>query len=131
VPVFESIRNPVMKDLTIFCTAQSGGEIHPKRLTNLYADRALTVYGRVPRNQKTLTCQLKGNSAGAPYDAVFTFTLENATKSTLDLRKAWAERAMFDLLAEYAENPSEHLLGKIAQFSKRYGVRNPYATDAK
>lgn len=131
VPVFESIRNPVMKDLSIFFTAQSGGEIHPKRLTNLYADRALTVYGRVPRNQKTLTCQLKGNSSGAPYDAVFTFTLENATKSPLNLRKAWVERAMFDLLAEYAENPSEQLLGKIAQFSQQYGVPNPYAKEAK
>jgi Mg-chelatase subunit ChlD len=131
VPVFESIRNPVMKDLSIFFTAQSGGEIHPKKLTNLYADRALTVYGRVPRNQKTLTCQLRGNSSGAPYDAVFTFTLENATKSPLNLRKAWAERAMFDLLAEYAENPSAHLLNKIAQFSTQYGVRNPYAPDAK
>ncbi len=128
VPVFESIRNPVLKDLSIVFTAQSGGEIHPRKLTNLYADRALTVYGRVPRGEKKLTCQLKGVSSGEPYDAFFTFTLERATKSSLDLRRLWAERAMFDLLAEYAENPSENLLIRMDQFSKTYGVRNPYAS---
>lgn len=126
-PVYESIRNPVMKDLSIVFATQSGGEIHPKKLTNLYADRALTLYGRVPRGVEELTCQLKGRSAGDSYDAVFTFTLKNATKDTLNLRQAWAERAMFDLLAEYAENPSNQLLQRIAQFSKTYGVRNPYA----
>ncbi len=127
VPVFESIRNPVMKDLSIVFTAQSGGEIHPKKLTNLYADRALTVYGRVPRGVKVLTCQLKGQSSGAPYDAVFTFSLERATRTSLNLRKLWAERAMFDILAEYAENPSAALLKRMEAFSEKYGVRNPYA----
>lgn len=126
-PVFESIRNPVMKDLSLVFTAKSGGEIHPKHLTNLYADRALTIYGRVPRAVKVVTCQLKGQSSSAPYDAIFTFTLEKARTSSLNLRKIWAERAMFDLLAEYAANPSAQLLNRIAQFSKAYGVRNPYA----
>ncbi|MBR4946643.1 MAG: VWA domain-containing protein [Kiritimatiellae bacterium] len=128
IPIFDSIRNPVMKDLSIVFATQSGGEIHPKKLTNLYADRALTVYGRVPRGVESLTCQLKGNSSTNPYDAVFTFSLKDAAREeTTNLRQAWAERAMFDLLAEYAENPSEALLTRIDQFSKTYGVRNPYA----
>lgn len=128
IPIFDSIRNPVMKDLSIVFATQSGGEIHPKKLTNLYADRALTVYGRVPRGVESLTCQLKGNSSTTPYDAVFTFSLKDATREeTTNLRQAWAERAMFDLLAEYAENPSEALLARIDQLSKAYGVRNPYA----
>ena len=126
-PIFDSIRNPVMKDLSIVFDTQSGGEIHPQKLTNLYADRALTVYGRVPRGVETLTCQLKGHSSDQPYDAVFTFSLKDATKESINLRQAWAERAMFDLLAEYAENPSGELLKRIDQFSKTYGVRNPYA----
>ena len=33
---------------------------------------------------------------------------------------------MFDLLADYAENPSQALLERIAAFSKTYGVPNPY-----
>ena len=128
MPIFDSIRNPVMKDLSIVFATQSGGEIHPKNLTNLYADRALTVYGRVPRGVDSLTCQLKGNSSTTPYDAVFTFSLKDAAREeTTNLRQAWAERAMFDLLAEYAENPSEALLTRIDQFSKTYGVPNPYA----
>lgn len=125
-PVYNAIRNPVMKDLSIVFATQSGGEIHPKNLTNLYADKALTLYGRVPRGVKELTCQLKGRSASEPYDAVFSFTLENAKVAEQNLRKAWAERAMFDLLAEYAENPSEALLKRISTFSQTYGVPNPY-----
>jgi hypothetical protein len=34
---------------------------------------------------------------------------------------------MFDLLAEYAENPSAALLKRMEAFSEKYGVRNPYA----
>ena len=125
-PVFDSIRNPVMKGLALTFDARSGGEIHPRHLTHLYADRTLTVYGRVPKSTQSVTCQLRGVSAAAPYDAVFSFDFADATPSRLDLRKAWAERAMFDLLAEYAENPSAALLGRIETFSRTYGVPNPY-----
>lgn len=125
-PVFESIRNPVMKDISLTFHTAGGGEIHPRNLTNLYADRTLTLYGRVPKETTTLTCQLRGISGEAPYDAVFSFPFNEATESELDLRRAWAERAMFDLLAEYAENPSEALLNKINDFSESYDVPNPY-----
>lgn len=127
-PVFESIRNPVMKDISLTFHTAGGGEIHPRNLTNLYADRTLTLYGRVPKETPALTCQLRGLSGEAPYDAVFSFPFNEATESELDLRRAWAERAMFDLLAEYAENPSEALLNKINTFSKTYDVPNPYKT---
>ncbi len=126
-PVFESIRNPVMKDVTLSFDAASKGEIHPIKLTNLYADRALTVYGRVPRTVSKVTCQLRGVSAEQPYDAVFSFNVKNATMTNLDLRRMWAERAMFDLLAEYAENPSPTLKAKINRFARNYDVRDPYA----
>ncbi len=126
-PVFESIRNPVMKDVTLSFDAASKGEVHPAKLTNLYADRALTIYGRVPRAVSQVTCQLRGVSSEQPYDAVFSFAVKNATVTALDLRKAWAERAMFDLLAEYAENPSPTLRAKINRFAKNYNVRDPYA----
>lgn len=125
-PVFESIRNPVMKDLSLTFATAGGGEIHPRMLTNLYADRTLTLYGRVPRKTTSITCQLRGGSALSPYDAVFTFTFDNATRSTLDLRRLWAQRAMFDLLADYAENPSTDLLARIETFSRTYNVPNPY-----
>lgn len=125
-PVFESIRNPVMKDLSLHFHTAGGGEVHPKNLTHLYADRTLTLYGRLPKETDVLTCQLRGISGDSPYDAVFSFPLSEATESDLDLRRAWAERAMFDLLAEYAENPSEALLERINTFSQTYRVPNPY-----
>lgn len=128
-PVFDSIRNPVMKDLTLTFDAKSGGEIHPHALTHLYADRPLVVYGRVPKATRGVTCQLKGFADGAPYDAVFAFDFAEAARSPHDLRRAWATRAMFDLLADYAANPSPAILGKIETFSRTYGVPNPYRRD--
>ena len=125
-PVFEAIRNPVMKDLALTFDGASKGDVHPKNLTPLYADRPLTVYGRVPKQTRALTCQLRGRSAEEPYDAVFTFSFANAKRSDVDLRQAWAERAMFDLLAEFAENPSASLRAKIDAFSAQYAVPNPY-----
>ncbi len=125
-PVFEAIRNPVMKDLALSFDGASRGDVHPKNLTPLYADRPLTVYGRVPKQTQALTCQLRGRSAEEPYDAVFTFSFDGAKRSEEDLRQAWAERAMFDLLAEFAENPSSALRAKIDAFGAQYAVPNPY-----
>ena len=112
--------------ITLTFDAKSGGEIHPRALTHLYADRPLVVYGRVPKSTNGVTCQLTGRSAAAPYDAVFAFDFAEATHTARDLRRAWAARAMFDLLAEYAENPSAALLQRIEAFSRAYGVPNPY-----
>lgn len=125
-PIFEQIRNPVMKDISLTFDSKSQSEIHPKKLTHLFADRYLTVYGRVPKSTQVVNCQLRGIATDKAFDAIFNFDLNNATKTDLDLRHLWAERAMFDLLAEYAANPSVQLLKEIDTFSKTYGVTNPY-----
>ncbi len=125
-PVFDSIRNPVLKDLSLTFDAQSGGEIHPRNLTHLFADRPLVVYGRAPKGAGHVTCQLRGQGAQGPYDAVFTFDLAQAAPAREDLRAAWARRALFDLLLDYAENPSEALLGRIDSFARAHALPNPY-----
>ncbi len=125
-PVFESIRNPVLKNPTLTFDTKSSTDVHPKYITHLYADRPLTVYGRVPRTTSKITCQLRGEAVASPYDAIFTFNLATARKTQDNLRKAWAERAMFDMLSEYASNPSPQLLHKISTFSSLYNVPNPY-----
>ena len=124
-PVFDSIRNPVLKDLSLTFDAQSGGEIHPRNLTHLFADRPLVVYGRAPKGAGHVTCQLRGQGAQGPYDAVFTFDLAQAAPAREDLRAAWARRALFDLLLDYAENPSEALLGRIDAFARAHALPNP------
>lgn len=128
-PVFSSIRNPVMKDLELTMDVSSKGEVHPRYLTPLYADRPITVFGRVPKSTAKATCRLSGDSSTTPYDAVFTLNFETATKTRTNLRKFWAERAMFDLLADYAANPSAALELRIRNFAQAYGVRNPYKKD--
>lgn len=127
-PIFEQIRNPVMKDISLTFDSKSQSEIHPKKLTHLFADRYLTVYGRVPKSTQVVNCQLRGIATDKAFDAIFNFDLNNATKTDLDLRRLWAERAMFDLLADYAANPSVQLLNDIESFSKAYNVNNPYKT---
>ncbi len=126
-PVFESIRNPVMMNPFLTFDTDSGGNVHPRRLTNLYADRPLTVYGKVKRTAKTITCQLHGIASENNYDAVFTFNVDEIERTNTNYRHAWAERALFDLLAEYARNPSESLKTQIDNFSRNYGLPNPYA----
>lgn len=125
-PIFDKIRNPVMKDISLSFDSKSASEIHPKKLTHLFADRYLTVYGRVPKSTTEVSCQLTGQSSDRDYDAVFQFDLKNATKTDENLRSQWAKRAMFDMLAEYAENPSAQLLKQIEDFSRTYHVKNPY-----
>lgn len=125
-PIFDKIRNPVMKDISLSFDSNSASEIHPKKLTHLFADRYLTVYGRVPKSTEMISCQLTGQSSNRDYDAIFQFNLRDATKTDENLRYQWAKRAMFDMLAEYAENPSATLLKEIETFSQTYHVTNPY-----
>lgn len=125
-PVFDSIRHPVLKDPILTFDSASGGEIHPRHLTHLFADRPLIVYGRVPKRAKTVTCQLRGQAANDAYDAVFTFDLTNAPQAAGDLRSDWARRALFDLLVEYETNPSDALLRRIGAFAREHGLPNPY-----
>ncbi len=125
-PVFDSIRHPVLKDPILTFDSSSGGEIHPRHLTHLFADRPLIVYGRVPKRAKTVTCQLRGQAANDAYDAVFTFDLSAAPQATGDLRANWARRALFDLLVEYETNPSDALLRRIGEFARAHGLPNPY-----
>lgn len=126
-PVFVSIRNPVLKNPTLTFGASAGSEVHPRHLTHLYADRPMVLYGRVPKTTRRVTCQLRGEAAASPYDALFSFDLDAAARTSDNLRRAWAERAMFDLLSDYASNPSRELLRRIEAFSHRYNVPNPYA----
>ena len=125
-PVFDSIRHPVLKDPILTFDSSSGGEIHPRHLTHLFADRPLIVYGRVPKRAKTVTCQLRGQAAKDAYDAVFTFDLTAAPHAAGDLRADWARRALFDLLVEYETNPSDALLRRIGDFAREHGLPNPY-----
>ena len=125
-PLFDSIRHPVLKDPVLTFDSASGGEVHPRHLTHLFADRPLIVYGRVPKSAKTVTCQLRGQAADDAYDAVFTFDLADAPRADHDLRADWARRALFDLLVNYEANPSEALLRRIGDFAARHGLPNPY-----
>ncbi len=129
--VFTAIRNPILDKITISFNAASGSEIYPTRLTNLYADKPLDIYGRCPRKTQEVVCQMRGLAGDNPYDAVFKFSLvESQVNPTLiDLRQAWAQRKLFDLLATYAANPSPTLLSQIKAHALRYQIKNPYDQD--
>lgn len=126
-PVFTGIRNPVLKDLSFTFDSTSGSQIHPNYLTNLYADKPINLYGRCPIDTRQVVCQIRGKAGANPYDAVFKFDLTTQVNPSRDnLRETWAERCMFDYLAEYARNPSPELLSRMDRVSAEFGVRNPY-----
>ncbi len=127
-PVFESIRNPVMKDLRFTFDTGSSSEVYPRFLTNLYADRTLDLYGRCPAGTAEVACQIRGQTPGDAYDAVFRFTLTGqANRSNQNLRQLWAQRKLFDYLAEIARNPSPELHAALNDHAAQYKLTNPYA----
>lgn len=130
-PIFDRIYTPIMKDVELSFGSQNTNDIHPKNLTHLFAGSPLVVYGRVPKTTTSVKCHLTGKSMTSNYDAVFTFDLKHAKVTDDDLRAEWAKRAMFDMLADYAANPSEGLRREIEIFSRVYGVKNPYPSIEK
>lgn len=130
LPIFASIRNPVMSDVFFAFDSVSGSEVYPKLTTNLYADRPLEIYGRCEAGTKEIASQIRGQAGPTAYDVVFRLDVEKqAQPGDRQIRKSWSEQKMYWLIGEYARNPAPEVLGDMKRHGTEYALPVPYRTE--
>lgn len=130
LPVFASIRNPVMSDVFFAFDSVSGSEVYPKLTTNLYADRPIEVFGRCEAGVKEIASQIRGQAGPTAYDVVFRLDVEkHAQPGDKQIRKSWSEQKMYWLIGEYARNPAAEVLDEMQKHGVDYGLSVPYRTE--
>ena len=91
----DRFRDPVLSDIRVVFTADSGAEAYPRLLKNLYRGDVVTIVGRVPKGRGEVAFSLKGLNGRKPYEAFFKVPLGRIATDPA-LAGAWAEEAAID-----------------------------------
>jgi len=130
-PFIAELSSPLMHAMTANFTAQSGSEVYPSQLPNLFADGTLDLHGRCPPGTTEVVMQLRGAAGESAYDAVFRLPLDGAEPGPPELRERWAQLKVYDLIARYAREPSPEIFEAIKIVSDEYGVPMFYENKIK
>ena len=128
----ESVRNPVMGDITVTFDSASKCEVYPKNSTNLYKDRQLELCGVCPDTTGELVFQIRGLAADKGYDSIFRLNMaRHAKPGTAALRQRWARQKMLHLVAEYSRDMRQELMAEMLKLNAQYGLPIPYESELK
>ncbi len=120
---------PVLTDLRYQFTRESESEVYPLMLSNLYLDRPLVLYGRVPRDKERVAFQVVGRSGDVIYDFVFDVPFDEVPEGDSHLVNQWAYHRVYSLISEHMQTQSTRTLRELFDTANRYGLEIPYLED--
>jgi len=130
--LMREVSRPVLTDTEFHFTSDCQSEVYPVLASNLYLDRPLVLYGRYPRNIKSLVFQAVGKAGDIKCDMVFNVDLEkNVKKGDSAIREMWAKQKIYHLIGQNARKPDAATLNAIYNTSKEYGIKVPYKRQLK
>ena len=126
--VFEGVGSPVLTDIRFLFDTASGAVVTPRMTENLYLDRPLRLYGRVPAETKDVTFQARGQNGGKKYDMVFTLRLGSPAPGSGDpsIAASWARTRIYDLVASYAAEEDPATLAEMGRLGASHGIPIPF-----
>ena len=126
--VFGTLGSPVLSDVRFVFDSASGAEIAPAHTENLYLDRPLRLYGRVPAGTPSVAFQARGVNAGKSYDMVYELPLGDPAPGSGDksLAREWARTRVYDLVAAYVRSPDPALLAEMSAVGRAHDVKIPF-----
>ncbi|MFO7534315.1 MAG: VWA domain-containing protein [Kiritimatiellia bacterium] len=127
---FEGVCRPVLSDM-YFRFSTTGAEMVPALTPNLYLDRALVLYGRLPRTADRLVFQVVGRSGAAGCDMVFDLKMAEAAKGDATIREEWAWHKVYGLIGEHTRTRDPALVKAIQSVASQYDLKVPYAEELK
>ena len=126
--VVEGVGSPVLTDIRFLFDTASGAVVTPRMTENLYLDRPLRLYGRVPAGTKDVTFQARGRNGGKKYDMVFTLRLGDPRPGSGDasIADSCARTRIYDLIASYAGEQDPATLAELTSLGAAHGVPIPF-----
>ena len=124
----DSLRRPVLSDVTFNVPAASRAQMFPRQASNLYADRPLQFFGSVPADEKDVIVQVRGKSTESDCDVLLRMPVAESKPAAGgdNLRLQWARQRMYDLIGEYARTGDKSLLSEMRDLSLRLRIPIPY-----
>lgn len=129
--LFKSIGTPVLTDVRFTFNNAAGATMAPVHTENLYHDRPLKIFGRVPESVREVMFQARGFNGDKPHDMLFALDLGEAAPGAGDpeIATGWARARIYDLIVEAAKNGEEAVLPEMREISMRHGVRIPFTVN--
>ncbi len=119
------LRRPVLADLRYRFTGLREKEIYPKKLTHLFLDRPLNIYGKTSETGEA-AFQIVGQAGPQFKDMVFSLDWNQALPGDASIRREWAEHKVYDLIGQHIAGEDEYMLRKIRSLIKQYSLDIPY-----
>jgi len=125
--LMREVAHPVLTDVGFVFPSRADVYVYPVQTMNLYRDRPLILYGRMPKSASHLTFQAKGNAGAATGDMVFHVDLAAETaKGDDEIEATWARQKIYHLMGRYTQTEDPDVLQEIKQTARRYRIKIPH-----
>lgn len=123
-----SIGRPILTNVRFNFDAASAAEALPRLTSNLYRDRPLRLYGRLPADTPAFAFQARGDANGSPYDMLFEVNLADGSTAAApaSLPTDWATQRMYDLVSSYSRTEDPSILNEMQRLGAEFGIPIPH-----
>ncbi len=118
---------PVLTDLQFQFASASHAEVYPHTISDLYLDRPLVLYGKIPRAMPRMVFRVVGQAGRLPCDMAFEYNMSDAVEGESSIRQDWAWQKIYHLIGEHTRTRQSGALRDIRLISRDYNIRVPYA----
>lgn len=127
----KKFERPVLSDVSVIFAASSRAETYPKLVTNLCEDEPIDIYGVCPADQKELVFQMRGLNGSTVFENLFRIPFASAEHLDESVRREWATRRIYALIADYTAHPKDETLRDMRAFAAHYQIQIPYEKEIK
>ena len=127
----KKFERPVLADVSVIFAASSRAETYPKLVTNLCEDEPIEIYGVCPAEQKELVFQMRGLNGSTVFENLFRIPFASAERLDETVRREWATRRIYALIADYTAHPKDETLRDMRAFANHYQIQIPYEKEIK
>lgn len=120
------VSRPVLTGLHFVFSTGSGSQAYPLLTSNLYLDRPLVVFARVPKTEKALLFQAVGRAGDTDCDMIFNLSLTEGNETDASVPASWAWQRIYHLIGVYTRTRNPSVLDDIRATAKQYRLKIPY-----
>jgi hypothetical protein len=120
------VSRPVLTGLQFVFASGSGNQAYPLLTSNLYLDRPLVVFARVPKTERSLLFQAVGRAGDTDCDMIFNMDLTKPYPQDPAIPTAWAWQRVYHLIGVYTRTRNPAVLEDIRRTAKQYRLKVPY-----
>jgi Ca-activated chloride channel family protein len=121
----ETLRRPVLRDITVDWHALGGRQSYPGRIPDLHSGRPIVLAACITADRDT-SLTISG-IAHTGEEAIDIVTTDHSSRAPA-LGFIWARKHLADLTHRSVLSPTPELTGEIVEIAMQYGILTPYTS---